>query len=52
LTYVPPEKKTKGGTSGFGDSVYVILFFLVEGLFVFIGVPFLVVAIGFVPIAT
>jgi len=51
LTYVPPEKKTKGGTSGFGDSVYVILFFLVEGLFVFVGVPFLVVAIGFVPIA-
>jgi hypothetical protein len=51
LTYVPPEKKTKGGTSGFGDIVYVILFFLVEGAFVFIGVPILVIAVGFLPVA-
>ena len=51
MTYVPPEKKTKGGTSGFGDIVYVILFFVVEGAFVFLGVPILVVAIGFIPVA-
>ncbi|MHA1307958.1 MAG: hypothetical protein ACTSQN_11775 [Candidatus Heimdallarchaeota archaeon] len=51
MTYVPPEKKQKGGTSSFGDVVYVILFYLVEGAFVFIGVPILVVAIGFIPIA-
>lgn len=51
MTYVPPEKKTKGGTSGFGDIVYVILFFVVEGAFVFLGVPLLVIAIGFIPVA-
>ena len=51
MTYVPPEKKQKGGTSGFGDIIYVILFYLVEGAFVFIGVPILVLAIGFIPVA-
>ena len=51
LTYVPPEKKQKGGTSGFGDIVYVIMFYLIEGMFIFIGIPFLILAIGLVPVA-
>ncbi|RLI74110.1 hypothetical protein DRO91_01340 [Candidatus Heimdallarchaeota archaeon] len=51
MTYVPPEKKQKGGTSSFGDIVYIFLFYLIEGLFIIIGVPALVVAIGLIPIA-
>jgi hypothetical protein len=51
LTYVPPEKKKKGGTSGFGDIVYVILFYLMEGLFIFVGIPIIIFAIGIIPVA-
>ena len=49
MTYVPPEKKDKGGS--FGDTIYVILFYLIEGLFIFIGIPFLVFAIAIIPTA-
>ncbi len=51
MTYVPPEKKQKGGSSGFGDILYVMVFFLIEGLFIFIGIPIVVLALGLVPIA-
>jgi hypothetical protein len=51
LTYVPPEEKKSGGTSSFGDIIYVILFYLVEGLFILLGIPLLVLAIGVVPVA-
>ncbi len=51
LTYVPPEKKQKGGTSGFGDLVYVFMFYLIEGLFILIGIPILIFAIGVIPVA-
>ncbi len=51
LTYVPPEKKQRGGTSGFGDVVYVILFYLIEGLFIFLGIPALILAIAIIPMA-
>lgn len=51
MTYVPPEKKQKGGTSGFGDILYVIAFFLIEGLFIFVGIPVVVLALGLVPIS-
>ncbi|MBD3191471.1 MAG: hypothetical protein GF308_12555 [Candidatus Heimdallarchaeota archaeon] len=47
MTYVPPEKKS--GSSNFGDIVYIIIFYLIEGLFIFIGVPFLVFAIAYLP---
>jgi len=50
LTHVPPEKKQRGG-SGFGDIIYVIAFFLIEGLFIFIGIPMVVLALGLVPIS-
>ncbi|MBN1329017.1 MAG: hypothetical protein JXA54_06045 [Candidatus Heimdallarchaeota archaeon] len=51
MTYVPPEKKQKGGTSGFGDIVYVFLFYVIEGIFIFIGIPALVIAIAIIPMA-
>ncbi|HUT80914.1 MAG TPA: hypothetical protein VMZ29_06905 [Candidatus Bathyarchaeia archaeon] len=51
MTYVPPEKKQRGGTSGFGDVIYVILFYLIEGLFIFIGIPALIIAIAIIPMA-
>ncbi len=51
LTYVPPKKKQKGGTSGFGDLVYVLMFYIMEGLFIFIGIPFLILAFGVIPVA-
>jgi hypothetical protein len=50
LTYVPPEKKKSGGST-FGDIIYIVLFYLVEGLFILIGIPMLVLAIGVVPVA-
>jgi len=51
LTYVPPEKKQKGGTSGFGDIIYVFLFYLIEGMFIFIGIPVIIIAIAAVPVS-
>lgn len=51
MTYVPPEEKKSGGTSSFGDVIYVILFYLVEGMFIFLGIPMLVLAIGVIPVA-
>jgi len=51
LTYVPPEKKQKGGTSSFGDIVYIFLFYLIEGMFILIGVPALIIAISIIPLA-
>ena len=51
MTYVPPEKKQKGGSSSFTDFIYVVAFYLIEGLFIFIGVPVIVLALGVVPIA-
>ncbi|MGC9778799.1 MAG: hypothetical protein HZR80_06110 [Candidatus Heimdallarchaeota archaeon] len=51
MTYVPPKKKQKGGTSGFGDLVYVLMFYIMEGLFIFIGIPFLILAFGVIPVA-
>jgi hypothetical protein len=51
LTYVPPEEKDSGGTSGFGDVVYVLLFYLVEGLFILIGIPFLMLALAIIPVS-
>ena len=51
MTYVPPEKKQKGGTSGFGDFVYVMLFILIEGLFIFLGIPLIIFAIAIIPVA-
>jgi len=51
LTYVPPEKKQKDGTSSFGDLVYVIMFYMVEGLFIIVGIPILMLAIGVIPVA-
>ena len=51
MTYVPPEKKQKGGTSGFGDIVYVIAFYLIEGAFIFLGIPIIILALGLVPIS-
>ncbi len=49
MTYVPPEKKHRGGS--FGDFIYVFMFYLIEGLFIFIGIPFLMLAIGVIPVA-
>jgi len=51
VTYVPPEKKQKGGTSGLGDFFYVMIFYLVEGLFIFVGIPVIVLALGIIPVA-
>ncbi|NHJ39501.1 MAG: hypothetical protein FK731_05660 [Asgard group archaeon] len=51
MTYVPPEEKKSGGSSSFGDIIYVILFYLVEGMFILLGIPMLVLAIGIVPVA-
>lgn len=51
MTYVPPEKKQKGGTSGFGDFVYVMLFIMIEGLFIFVGIPMVIFAIAIIPVA-
>jgi hypothetical protein len=51
LSYVPPEKKSKSGTSSFGDVVYLVAFYLVEFLFIFVGIPTLVFAVGVIPIA-
>lgn len=51
LSYVPPEKKQKGGTSGFGDIIYVIAFYVIEISFIFLGIPIIVLAIGVIPIA-
>ncbi|NHK29791.1 MAG: hypothetical protein FK730_00470 [Asgard group archaeon] len=51
MTYIPPEEKKRGGTSTIGDVIYVILFYLVEGLFILLGIPLLVLAIGIVPVA-
>ncbi|NHJ46199.1 MAG: hypothetical protein FK733_00290 [Asgard group archaeon] len=51
MTYVPPEEKDSGGTSGFGDVVYVFLFYLVEGLFILVGIPFLMLALAIIPVA-
>jgi len=49
LTYVPPEKKHRGGS--FGDFIYVFLFYLIEGIFIIIGIPFLMLAIGVIPVS-
>ena len=51
MTYVPPEKKQKGGTSGFGDIIYVLAFYLIEGSFIFLGIPVIILALGLVPIS-
>lgn len=51
MTYVPPEKKQKGGSSGFGDFFYVMIFYLIEGLFIFVGIPVIVLALGVIPVA-
>lgn len=50
LTYVPPEKK-QSGSSGFADFLYVVMFYLIEISFIFIGIPVIILALGFVPIA-
>ncbi|NHJ32779.1 MAG: hypothetical protein FK732_07945 [Asgard group archaeon] len=50
MTYVPPEKKQRGGTSSFGDFIYVLIFYLIEGLFILVGIPFLILAIGVIPV--
>lgn len=49
MTYVPPEKKHRGGS--FGDFIYVLMFYLIEGVFILIGIPFLMLAIGVIPVA-
>jgi len=49
LTYVPPEKKHRGGS--FGDFIYVLLFYLIEGAFILIGIPILILAIGVIPVS-
>ena len=51
MTYVPPEKRQRGGTGGFGDVIYVILFLIIEGVFIFIVVPFLILVIAILPLA-
>ncbi|MFW9922863.1 MAG: hypothetical protein ACFFDW_06190 [Candidatus Thorarchaeota archaeon] len=51
MTYVPPEKKQQGSTSGFGDIVYVIMFYVIEIAFIFLGIPIVILSIGFIPIA-
>jgi len=49
LTYVPPEKKHRGGS--FGDFIYVFMFYLIEGLFIIVGIPILMLAIGVIPVS-
>ncbi|MCE7743783.1 MAG: hypothetical protein GPJ52_01480 [Candidatus Heimdallarchaeota archaeon] len=49
MTYVPPEKKHRGGS--FGDFIYVLMFYLIEGIFIIIGIPFLMLAVGVIPVA-
>ena len=49
MTYVPPEKKHRGGS--FGDFIYVFMFYLIEGLFIIVGIPILMLAIGVIPVS-
>ncbi|MEA2070667.1 MAG: hypothetical protein U9O98_05185 [Asgard group archaeon] len=52
MIYIPPEKKKTGGSSKLGDIVYVILFFLFEGLFIFAVIPAVIFAMAVFPVAT
>lgn len=49
MTYVPPEKKQRTGS--FGDFIYVIMFYLIEGAFILFGIPILMIAIGVIPVS-
>ena len=49
MTYVPPEKKHRSGS--FGDFIYVFMFYMIEGMFILVGIPILMLAIGVIPVS-
>ncbi|MBK5113216.1 MAG: hypothetical protein KGD59_03305 [Candidatus Heimdallarchaeota archaeon] len=49
MTYVPPEKKQRTGS--FGDFIYVVMFYMIEGAFIIFGIPILMIAIGVIPVS-